>query len=155
MRIPLGTIVRDRVTGFIGVAENRASYLYGVDRYHVQPQVNKKGKVPDGYMVDEPQLETVEGMLLVMSPPEDPPIIVELGSLVNDPVRGMNGTASGRAVYLNGCARIWVEPKQIAGKDHIKSWWASEGQLTVIEQGHQKVDEIKNTGGPAPSSSKY
>ena len=54
--IPLGMIVRDKVTGLVGVAENRATFMYDCDRYCVQPRI-RDGRIPESIMVDEPQLE--------------------------------------------------------------------------------------------------
>lgn len=41
MSIALGSIVQDKVTGLVGVAENRATFLYGCDRYCIQPRIIK------------------------------------------------------------------------------------------------------------------
>ena len=155
MRIPLGTVVRDKVTGFVGIAENRATFLYGCDRYCVQPQVDKDGKIPENQMVDEPQLVIVEGEKVVMSPAGEPKQLVELGQSVFDPVRGMEGTVMGRAVYLNGCARIWIQPKQ-KGEKERRSWWVDEPQVEPRESCIKKASKTeKKRGGPAPSNSKF
>lgn len=158
--IPLGTVVRDRVTGFIGIAENRATFMYGCDRYCVQPRVDEKGKTGDSVMVDEPQLEIIEEGKQVMEPLGEPPELVKMGQLIEDPIRGMQGTVTGRAVYLNGCSRLMITPKQTGDKE-IDIWWVDErqviGKKTIL--GKQKVpvtpDVKSTTGGPAPSSSKY
>jgi len=108
--IELGSMVRDRVTGFEGVAENRATFLFGC----VQPTINDglgctdRGGVQDSMMIDEPQLVVLD-RAPVMQPPPEPRQRIPLGHLVEDPVRGMTGVATGRAVYLNGCSRILVE----------------------------------------------
>lgn len=161
MRIPLGTIVIDKVTGLKGVAENRSTYLYGCDRYYVQPRAKDDGTVPDGLMIDEPQLEVAQGEKSVMQPPIEPPQKIKLGSVVNDPIRGMQGTATGRAVYLNGCSRILVEPQQ-NGNEERKSWWVDEDQLTLKKSLFGSKVKAVNTegtnqksGGPARSCSKY
>lgn len=161
MRIPLGTIVRDKVTGLKGVAENRATYLYGCDRYCIQPKAKEDGAIPESIMVDEPQLEVVEGELRAMIPYGEPEQKIDLGCVVKDPIRGMVGTAIGRAVYLNGCSRILVQQKQVGDKDPA-SWWVDEQQLKVKMSftGSEKrtVDSVARhprIGGPAPSSSKY
>ena len=161
MKIKLGTIVKDKVTGLIGVAENRATYLYGCDRYWLQPQIKEDGTVPDGLMVDEPQLAPVPDRGRVMDAITPPPQTIELGSTVHDPIKDMTGTATGRAVYLNGCSRILVEPKQNTD-GNLVSWWCDEPQLTTRRSwfgGEKKsVDqpaELRRTGGPARSSSKY
>ena len=160
MKIPLGTIVRCRVTGFTGVAENRATFMYGCDRYCVQPQVDKDGKLPDSIMVDEPQLEIVEGESKVMDAMAEPPELVKLGQWVEDPVRGLEGTVTGRGVYLNGCARVWVSPKQTPA-NKVESWWVDEEQVIVKkdfvnkQEGATIPDNKQKPGGPAPCSSKY
>lgn len=155
MRIPLGTVVKDKVTGLIGIAENRATYLYGCDRYCVQPRVDKDGKIPENAMIDEPQLEIVEGEKVVMLPGGEPEQLVELGQVVFNPVIDMEGTVMGRAVYLNGCSRIWIQPEQ-KGEKERKSWWAYEAQVEPRNKFVKKVRKSeKTTGGPALSNSKF
>jgi hypothetical protein len=159
-RIKLGTVVRDRATGFVGVAENRCTFIYGCDRYCVQPRVGEDGKIPDSAMIDEPQL-IVTDEKRAMEPVCEPVQIVQMGQLVFDPVRSMEGTVTGRAVYLNGCSRVFIEPKQ-AAKIKLDSWWVDENQVephTTIF-GNPKMTKQPNepgvkTGGPARSNSKY
>ena len=155
MRIPLGTVVRDKVTGLVGIAENKADFLYGCTRYCVQPRVDKDGTVPENQMIDEPQLEIVEGEKVVMSAVVEPEQLVELGQTVFDPVRDREGTVMGRAVYLNGCARLWVQPKQ-KGEKERKSWWVDEPQVEPRKSFIKKVEKSeKKRGGPALCSSKF
>lgn len=158
MNIPLGVIVKDVVTGFTGVAENRASFLYGCDRYCVQPKVGEDGKIPEPQMIDEPQLEIVDGESRVMTPRHTPKQLVELGQVVVDPIRGMTGTVIGRAVYLNGCSRLAVQPKQDGDKEK-EIWWVDEEQVQQKNKffGKKKTVDTRTsyTGGPALSSSKY
>jgi hypothetical protein len=160
-KIRLGTVVRDKVTGFVGVAENRCTFMYGCDRYCVQPRVGEDGKIPDSAMIDEPQLEIVAGEELAMEPVGEPVQIVQMGRLVFDPVRSMEGTITGRAVYLNGCSRVFIEPKQ-AAKIKLDSWWVDENQIErcTTFTGNPKITKQPNelgvkTGGPARSNSKY
>lgn len=160
MTIELGYMVRDKLTGFTGVAENRATFLYGCDRYCVQPPVDKDGKIPESTMIDEPQLELVADTERVVEPMQPPEQSVKLGLVVFDPIRGVEGTAFGRAVYLNGCARLFVHPKR-TGKDNDKSFWVDEPQVEVrtslLGKDKKTIDSVPRarTGGPAPSSSKY
>lgn len=159
--IKLGSYVEDRVTGITGVADNRATFLYGVDRYCVQPRALKDGTVPGSLMVDEPQLKVLKKKL-AMKPLPEPEQLIKLGTAVTDPIYGRSGVAIGRAVYLNGCARILVEAKLSkliqAG---ATQWWVYEEQLETNKTlgGKEKVvvkeQKKKPTGGPAPSNSKY
>ncbi|RLJ20020.1 hypothetical protein DJ031_06840 [bacterium endosymbiont of Escarpia laminata] len=160
--IELGYFVKDKVTGLMGVAENRATFLFGCDRYFVQPQIKEDGTVPEGVMIDEPQLEVLKDKDRVMTPAGLPEQTISLGQLVDDPVTGMTGTATGRAVYLNGCSRIFVEPKTTSEKH--ESWWVDEKQLTgkktLIGRDKKTIEPnepqaVRRTGGPARSCSKY
>lgn len=54
--VELGDEVKDRVTGYQGIATSRHTYLQGCDRIGVQKKVGKDGKVPEAQIFDEPQL---------------------------------------------------------------------------------------------------
>ena len=60
-KIELGDLVKDRVTGFKGVAIGMTTWLYGCARVVVQPTgVNKEGRTYETQSFDEPQLEVVK-----------------------------------------------------------------------------------------------
>lgn len=154
--IKLGFFVKDRVTGLIGIAQNRATFLYGCDRYYVQPRIDKEGKVPEGLMVDEPQLKIIKNKKQVMMPLPEPKQVITLGVEVYDPIVNRKGTATGRAVYLNGCSRIFVEPKHRSFAIEITGWWVDELQLTAKKKViHKPKQKTTLSGGPARSCSKY
>ena len=54
--IKLGDEVKDRVSGFRGIAISRHEYLQGCSRVTIQPPVNEKGELPDCKSFDEPDL---------------------------------------------------------------------------------------------------
>ena len=57
MKINLGDKVKDPITGLVGIAVGRTTWLYGCDRITVQPEgLTKEGKPFDSLSVDEPQL---------------------------------------------------------------------------------------------------
>lgn len=58
--INLGDKVKDVVSGFVGIAVSRHSYLNGCARIGVQPEVDKDGKLPEYETFDEPQLQVIE-----------------------------------------------------------------------------------------------
>lgn len=59
----LGKKVKDKITGFEGIATSKHIYLTGCNQFGVQPQVDEKGKVPDKGYFDEGRLEvTGEGV---------------------------------------------------------------------------------------------
>lgn len=58
--VPLGAEVRDRVTGFQGIAIARRTYLNGCARLTVQPLVDDDGKMMEPVTFDEPRLEILD-----------------------------------------------------------------------------------------------
>lgn len=59
-QIILGSKVRDRVTGFEGIATARIKYLNGCIQYCVEPVVDKEGKMPKSHYIDFGQLEIIK-----------------------------------------------------------------------------------------------
>lgn len=71
MPIELGQEVKDRISGFKGIAVARTTYLQGCDRIAVQPSVNKAGEMPDIKVFDEPDLLfAAEGVSAVVERPK-------------------------------------------------------------------------------------
>jgi len=70
-RIKLGRKVRDKVTGFEGIATSRVEYINGCIQYGVTPKVKKDDRTayPDSTYVDEGQLELIkEGVKIKKKP---------------------------------------------------------------------------------------
>lgn len=74
MSIALKSKVKDRVTGFVGIAVSRTEYMNGCIRYGVQASVQKKDndKLPETYYFDEDQLDVI-GDRLVKKPEKKKP----------------------------------------------------------------------------------
>jgi len=53
----LGFKVKDKVTGFVGVAESVSFDLYGCVQVAVWPAMNAKGEMPEGKWFDHQRLE--------------------------------------------------------------------------------------------------
>jgi hypothetical protein len=49
----LGQEAKALSLGLIGILVARSENLYGCNRYYLQPQANREGKVPDGWWIDE------------------------------------------------------------------------------------------------------
>ena len=59
--IKLGDKVKDTVTGFIGIAVARTTWLHGCDRIVVQPiGTDKDGKIFESQNFDEPQMVVIK-----------------------------------------------------------------------------------------------
>lgn len=153
MTIKLGLIVKDLVTGITGVAENRGTYMHGCDRYCIQPKAKKDGTIPEAIMVDEPQLRILTSKKPAMEPMKPPKQILFNGDLAIDPISGFKGIVTGRAVYLNGCARTLLSSKK-TWKDGEEDKWFDEPRLDIVKKALKVVTEkpAKRTGGPCISS---
>lgn len=57
--IKLGQKVKDKITGFTGIAIGKAEYLTGCNQYGVQPPMGKDGKVEAASWFDEGRLVKV------------------------------------------------------------------------------------------------
>lgn len=57
--IELGNKVKDIVTGFVGIATSRVTYLNGCKQICITPPVGKDGKVEEGRYVDIGQIESI------------------------------------------------------------------------------------------------
>jgi len=60
MEIKLGNKVKDKVTGFTGIAITKCIFLNGCIQFALQPKANKDGEVPKSRWVDIQQLEYIE-----------------------------------------------------------------------------------------------
>lgn len=66
--INLGTKVKDKVSGYEGIAICRSVFLNGCIRITVQAPVDKEGKIPADAWFDEQQLEIVDAKSIMMKP---------------------------------------------------------------------------------------
>lgn len=157
--IKLGMTVKDKVTGFQGIAEHRATYLYGVDHICIQPPMKEDGTVPDSKIFDEPQIEIVnEERVIVADPPKT--YKVKLGDKVEDKISKFQGIAIGRAFYLNGCVRVCIQPKNAVPLFGMKknTEWFYEDQINILKtepiKDVKEKPKHKKTGGPAMADSR-
>jgi hypothetical protein len=58
--VALGDKVRDKVTGYTGIAIAYTVWLNGCVRWHIQPRIGEDGRMPLGEAFDEIQLEVLE-----------------------------------------------------------------------------------------------
>lgn len=146
--IILGQKVKDIVTNIEGIATTRAEYLHGCARIGIQPPIDKEGKIPDWIDVDEPQLKVIVKKPILKA--KKPKVLVKLGLKIHDPVSGVEGIAIGRCAYLNGCARILLQPRLDKDGKKTKPSWFDEPQVKVVKVRREVAQGARRTGGPAP-----
>ena len=70
-RINLGDKVKCKITGLVGIAIGRTTYLHGCDHIAIKPAEIKDGKPVDAVWLDEPQVEVVKAGHYKVTPAED------------------------------------------------------------------------------------
>jgi len=60
MEIELGDTVRDKISGFKGIAASRTEFLNGCIQYDVVPKVGKENIILEGVAIDEGSLEIIK-----------------------------------------------------------------------------------------------
>jgi len=64
-KIKLGQKVKDKVTGFVGIAVAKCRYLNGCVQYHISPSIDKDTNLLQrNIWVDEIQLEIIDNGIL-------------------------------------------------------------------------------------------
>jgi hypothetical protein len=67
--IKLGAQVKDKVSGYVGIATSRVEYLNGCVQYGVRGKVDKDNKAPEAVYIDEEQLVVFgKGISIVPKP---------------------------------------------------------------------------------------
>lgn len=144
-QIALGQTLRCKITGFVGVATSRVTYLGGVIQYCLKPPVGEDGKMPEGEYVNAQQLFTVG---------KEPPLEVKMAKLIplGKPLRckitGFEGIATAVVEYLNGCVQYCLKPR--VGKDGKMpdGEFIDAQQLQVLGTAHTAEPEtLESPGG--------
>ena len=66
--VKLGSRVKDRITGFTGIASGRAEYQFGCAQVLITPEGLKDGQPLNAHWFDEQRVEVVEETAPVVSP---------------------------------------------------------------------------------------
>ena len=75
--------------------------------------------------------------------------MIKLGSKVKDKITGLEGTATGRAIYISGCIQILIEPPAKSGSEH-REIWIDEDRLEEVEES-KELPRLFPHGGPSSS----
>lgn len=89
--IRLGSKVKDKVTGIIGIAITESRFLTGCLRYSFQPPMDKDGKRPQIESADEHHLEVLELPEETGIHPTGSSLDIEAIMLAADPIKPAPG----------------------------------------------------------------
>lgn len=102
--IKLGQRCRDRITGFTGIATSKNEQFGGAPQYCLQPPKDEKESfIPDGKVIDSPQLVFVDDGVSDSTAPADGSVTLVVGVRAKDRVSGLSGILTEKVTFLNGC----------------------------------------------------
>ncbi len=71
-RVPLGSKVKDKITGFTGIVVGLVEYISGCNQVLVSPPVDKEGKHVDSHWFDVQRLEIQDEPKVVLDNGDTP-----------------------------------------------------------------------------------
>ena len=148
--IELGKKLRDKVSGFTGIASTRNDFMTGNTQFNLTTKIGEDGTSKD-MSFDIHQLEFVsdEGITVIEAPTETG---IKLGEEVKDIVTGTKGIATLKCTFLNGCVYYTVstkdakEPKD-AFIEYRRLFRVGPGVTKQITE--RTEASSKKTGGPS------
>ena len=78
---------------------------------------------------------------------------IKLGQKVKDKITGMVGIAVCRAIWMNGCVRVTVQPQELKDGRPVDTYTCDEPDLIVIDEGVEASEPASDTlgkHGPRP-----
>lgn len=151
----LGKMLKDKLSGFTGIAQAYEIGPYAMGRYHIDGSANEKNEISNGYSFDDIQLEIVDDALVVTPLPIEPTTFNFLDE-VEDVLSGFRGKIASKLVYINGCVRWRVVPPYKTNKDDDDSHRnIPDKQLKLIKSAKAVTTAPKSTGGPTERSTAF
>lgn len=107
---PIGVEVRDRVSGFAGIAICKCWLLNGNVQFGLQPK-GEAANMAEAKFVDFHLLEEIGKGVSADVPPVDKTVTLNVGDVARDTVTGLKGTIIERIHFQNGCVYFIIQPK--------------------------------------------
>lgn len=148
--IKLGSLVKDTITGFKGIAVGRTEFAFGCIHIKIQAEgLTIAGDPIPVHSFDDQRIE-------VLGPPkhswpEPKPTTIKLGNAVRDIATGIMGVASAKCVSLDGHVNFIIEPSGLTPDGAPKSpFYVSAAHVVVLDKRELKVskDSVATSGGP-------
>lgn len=74
---------------------------------------------------------------------------INLGDIAKDTITGFEGTVVCISTWLNGCARLTLQPRKMRLGKPVESETFDELQLELVAKG--TLVPLRETGGPRPA----
>jgi hypothetical protein len=77
---------------------------------------------------------------------------IEVGDVARDTITGFEGVVIARTEWLNGCARVTLQPKALHEGKPVEAQCFDELQLEVLQR--KGFKPVRETGGPRPAATR-
>lgn len=148
--IKLGSLVKDNITGFAGIAIGRTEFGFGCIHIRVQARgLTAEGEPIPEQSFDEQRIEVLKQS--TKSWPQPKETSIKLGDMVRDPLTGAIGIASAKIATLDGDLNILIEQAGLREDGSSKPpLYASADRVVIEERRELKVskDSAATSGGP-------
>ena len=148
--IKLGSLVKDNITGFTGIAIGRTEFAFGCIHIRIQAQgLTKEGEPIPTQSFDEQRIEVIKQSTKSWARPKE--TTIKLGNMVRDPLTGAVGIASARTFSLDGDVNILIEQAGLTQDGSPKPpLYAHAGRVVVVDKRELQVskDSVATSGGP-------
>ncbi len=148
--IKLGSLVKDSITGFTGIAIGRTEFGFGCIHIRIQAQgLTKEGDPIPVHSFDDQRVEVLEKP--TKSWPDPKRTATRLGNVVRDTLSGAVGVASGITTDLSGQVNVIIEQPGLTQDGEPKSpLYIDADRVVVVDKRELKVSEYSTatSGGP-------
>lgn len=134
----LGSVVRDRVSGYQGILTARTEWFYGPTLYSVQSQEAVDGVPVEQRGFDEDTLVAVDE-----EPDVAPDFKYELGSKARDAVTGYVGIIVCRSQHIHQCRRYNLQTGGLSKGLPFKTVGVDEAAIELIEAPVKSAPEVR------------
>jgi hypothetical protein len=154
LNIPLGTRVKEEITGLIGIVGMKSFNSAGNIRYAVQP-MGDGTSVPEAIWFDYHTLLIVDAGVSVSVTPITKPTAIRMGEEVKHKISGVKGIVTEMVGFMNGCQHLVVQAKKTTTEDkHFRTeddvgMWARLGDGLAGPVAKPAAPKVKDpVGGP-------
>jgi hypothetical protein len=150
--IELGSLVKDSITGFTGIAVARSEFGYGCVHISIQAQgITQDGSAIPVHSFDDQRVETLEPPKKKWPKPKE--CKLNLGDFVRDTLTGVTGIVTAKTTNLDGRMLISVQHLDLDSNGEPKPLHhAIVERFAVVDRRKLQVskDSVATSGGPMP-----
>ena len=148
--IRLGSLVKDTITGFTGIAIGRTEFGYGCIHIRIHSNwLTKEGDPIPSQSFDDQRVEVLEPPTKSWVEPKETSI--KLGNVVRDTLTGAVGVASAKTIFLDGQVTIIIEQPGLTQDGEPKSPLCVHASRVVVVNRRELAvskDSLATSGGP-------